>query len=168
MQLSKNFTLNEMLKSPTAERMNIKNTTSDPVIIFNLSELVIKILQPLRDHLGHPITINSGYRSPETNTACGGAKTSQHMSGCAADMEVYGMDNKELALTIRDLGLPFDQIILEFYKEGQPDSGWVHVSYDPKKAKQRGEFLVFTHETGYTKFSEELPEVFRNAKVINK
>lgn len=150
MKLSPNFSLEEMLKSPTASRMGIDNTTRDPVIIANLSDLVVNVLQPLRDAIGKPITIMSGYRCPQANKVCGGAAKSQHMSGQAADIECYGMSTEALGLKIHELGLPVDQTICEYYKEGDVNSGWIHCSYvNPKYGKNRGQFLKYDG-TAYT------------------
>jgi len=73
--------------------------------------------------------ISSGYRSGELCIAIGSKPTSQHAEGKAADIEVVGVDNKELAQWIKD-NLEYDQLILEFYRDGEPDSGWVHVSWN--------------------------------------
>jgi hypothetical protein len=88
------------------------------------------VLQPLREKLGKPINVNSCYRCPKLNTAVGGVKTSQHCNGQAADIEVMGMSNYDLACYIRD-NFEFDQLILEFCDNLKNDknSGWVHVSY---------------------------------------
>lgn len=132
MQLSKNFTLAELCKSEVAIRRNIDNTPSEKVK-NNLQILVNNVLQPLRDKFG-PVTITSGYRSPAVNTAVGGSPVSDHCLGMAADIEIVGVDNKKLAEHIRD-NFKFTQLILEFYTEGDPDSGWVHVSYDKDDLK---------------------------------
>lgn len=132
MQLSKNFTLAELCKSEVAIRRNIDNTPSEK-IKNNLQILVDNVLQPLRDKFG-PVTITSGYRSPAVNTAVGGSPVSDHCLGMAADIEIVGVDNKKLAEYIRD-NFKFTQLILEFYTEGDPDSGWVHVSYDKNDLK---------------------------------
>jgi zinc D-Ala-D-Ala carboxypeptidase len=134
MKLSKNFSLEELTKSDTAVRRGISNVPSDDVT-NNIQELVDNVLQPVRDRLG-PVVVTSGYRSPELNTAIGGSKTSDHCLGMAADIEVLGIDNKITAEYIRD-NLVFTQLILEFYKDGVPDSGWVHVSFDPKDLKKQ-------------------------------
>ena len=131
-QLSKNFTLAELCKSEVAIRRNIDNTPSENVK-NNLHILVANVLQPLRDKFG-PVTINSGYRSPAVNTAVGGSPYSDHCLGMAADIEIVGVDNKQLAEFIKD-NFKFTQLILEFYTDGVPDSGWVHVSYDEKDLK---------------------------------
>lgn len=125
MKLSANFSLHELTKSDTAIRHGIDNTPSMQVI-ENLQDLVDNVLQPLRDKFG-AIRVTSGYRSPAVNKAIGGSSTSDHTLGYAADFEVLGMDNRELALYIRN-NLKYKQLILEFYS-GLPDSGWVHCSF---------------------------------------
>ena len=95
------------------------------------------MLQPVRDHFGKPVTVNSGYRCPKLNKAIGSSSKSQHTKGLAADIEIPGVSNKHLAEYIESK-LPFDQLILEFYNGVDPNSGWVHVSYvdDDKNRKQ--------------------------------
>lgn len=132
MKLSYNFSLAELTKSELAVRRGIDNTPSFSVI-ENLQRLVDNILQPVRDRFG-PITVTSGYRSTKVNVAVGGSTLSDHILGMAADIEAPGLDNKQLALYIRD-NFKFTQLILEFYTEGQPHSGWVHVSYDENDLK---------------------------------
>lgn len=132
MKLSYNFTLAELTKSEVAIRRAIDNTPS-LAIIDNLQALVDNILQPVRNALG-PVIVTSGYRSPAVNVAVGGSPTSDHCLGMAADIEIVNLDNKVLAQYVRD-NFKFTQLILEFYIDGQPNSGWVHVSYDPKDLK---------------------------------
>jgi hypothetical protein len=132
MQLSTNFSLDELTRSMTATRLCIDNIPSLRVI-DSLQALVDNILQPVRDRLG-PVVVSSGYRSPELNKAIGGSATSDHCFGYAADIQVNGFDNKELAQWIKD-GDPFTQLILEFYEDGKPNSGWVHISYNPDNLK---------------------------------
>ena len=127
MKLSRNFSLQELTKSETAIRRGIDNTPSDKVI-SNLTTLCDMVLQKVRNSHG-AVTITSGYRSPELNKAIGGSATSDHCKGLAADFEVPGLDNKELCKWIID-NLTFKQLILEFYEEGQPNSGWVHCSFE--------------------------------------
>jgi len=97
--------------------------------------------------------VNSGYRSPEVNTAVGGSKTSDHCKGQAADIEIAGVPNAELAEWIRD-NLAFTQVILEFYTQGIPDSGWVHVSYDPANLKKQS--LTAVKQDGKTVYLQGL------------
>jgi len=139
MQLTKNFSLSELTRSEAAARKGVDNTPP-PEAVENLRALAEKVLQPLRDAVGKPMRVNSAYRGPEANKAVGGSKTSQHMTGEAADIEFDGFDNKKLAEKIVALKLPFDQLILEFYKPGDPNSGWVHVSHK-RGGPQRGEVL---------------------------
>ena len=126
-RVSKNFALSEMVKSATAERLNVDNSPSD-IHLVNLTHLAIHILQPVRDQYG-VITINSGYRSPALNAKVGGSKTSQHCNGQAADFESFSTPNPDLAKWIAN-NLVFDQLILEFYDGVNPNSGWVHCSYN--------------------------------------
>ena len=138
MKLTNNFTLEELTKSETALRQNIDNTPTDDVIA-NLRILAEKVLQPVREHYGRGVKVNSGYRSMAVNAAVGGvqgAKPSDHTRGMAADIEIPGLPNAELAQWIQD-NLEYTQVILEFYTPGIPDSGWVHVSYDPSNLKKQ-------------------------------
>ena len=126
MKLSENFTMAEFIKSDTAKREGIDNTPEGEHL-ENAKALFENVVQKVRDHFG-PTVLNSGYRCPELNQAVRGSKTSQHCKGEAADIEVRGVANGDLAQWIVD-NLDFDQVILEFYTPGQPSSGWVHVSY---------------------------------------
>ena len=126
-RVSKNFALSEMTKSATAERLGVDNSPST-IHLVNLTHLAIHILQPVRDQFG-VITINSGYRSPALNAKVGGSKTSQHCNGQAADFESFSTPNPDLAKWIAK-NLDFDQLILEFYDGVDPNSGWVHCSYN--------------------------------------
>ena len=135
MNLSANFTLKELTKSDTATRLGIDNTP-DEAVIESLKVLCENVLQPVRDHFGKSVTVNSGYRSPESNAAVGGSKTSDHCKGQAADIEIDGISNPDLAHWIMD-NCDYTQLILEFYTQGQPNSGWVHVSFDPSNLKNQ-------------------------------
>lgn len=132
MKLSNNFELSEFVISQTAARKGINNTPP-PEVIENLKELCVNILEPLRAHVGLPIRISSGYRSPALNAAVGGAKTSQHVFGQACDFTIARMSIPEIIKTIRELNLPFDQVIDEFSSGGH---GWCHVSYSPRHRRQ--------------------------------
>jgi uncharacterized protein YcbK (DUF882 family) len=149
MNLTKNFTLEELTKSETALRQNIDNTP-DATVTANLTLLAEKVLQPVREHYGKGVKVNSGYRSLAVNAAVGGvqgAKPSDHTRGLAADIEIPGVPNHELAEWVA-ANLPFTQVILEFYTRGVPDSGWVHVSYDPADLKKQT--LTAVKENGKT------------------
>ena len=135
MKLTENFSLNELTKSQTAERKGIDNTPSTEHQ-DNLKSLCEMILQPIRDHFGQVVSVSSGYRSPELCVAIGSSTQSQHAKGQASDFEIFGVSNKELADWI-DENLDYDQLILEYWKESDPNSGWVHCSYtDGSNRKQ--------------------------------
>jgi hypothetical protein len=144
MNLSTNFSLAELTKSQTALRKGINNTP-DHSAIDNMEKLCTAILQPVRDHFGIPFTPSSGYRSPELCIAVGSTIKSQHAKGQAADFEVPGVSNMELAEWIRD-NLEFDQLILECYTGG--NTGWVHCSYVHETRK---EVLTYDRSNGYRK-----------------
>ena len=148
MNLTENFTLAEMTKSETALRKNMPNIPTE-ADVANLKLLAEKVLQPLRDHYGVGIKVNSGYRCPDVNAAVGGSRTSDHCKGQAADIEIAGIPNATLAQYIKD-SLQYTQLILEFYTPGVPDSGWVHVSYDANNLKCQT--LTATKKDGKTAY----------------
>lgn len=148
MNLTKNFSLHEMTKSETALRRNVDNTPGQKEIVA-LTTLAQKVLQPIRDHFARAVKVNSGYRSPKVNTLVGGSRTSDHCKGMAADIEIPGVPNYNLAVWIRD-NLDYTQLILEFYTPGVPDSGWVHVSYDPTHLKNQP--LTTVRRSGKTEY----------------
>ena len=137
MKLTANFSLNELTKSQTAERKGIDNTPSTEHQ-ENLKKLCENVLQPVRDHFEQVVSVSSGYRSPELCTAIGSKITSQHAKGEAADFEIFGVSNKELADYINE-NLEYDQLILEYWKESDPNSGWVHCSYS--EGNNRNQYL---------------------------
>ena len=139
MKLSGHFSLSELTKSQTAVRKGIDN---QPTLehIENLTELCTHVLEPTRRNFGKPMVITSGYRSEELCEAIGSSKNSQHAKGEAADFEMFGIDNKELAKYIKN-NLVFDQLILEFYNPDDPSSGWVHCSYN--KEENRKQSLLY-------------------------
>jgi hypothetical protein len=145
MKLSANFSLAELTKTSVRQFDNTPNMQ----VIDNLQALVDNVLQPIRNKFGQ-VTVTSGYRSPEVNKAIGGSVTSDHCFGFAADFEVAGVDNKELARWVAD-NLKFKQLILEFYTKGVPDSGWVHVSYDKTNLTQK--VMTATKVGGRTVYS---------------
>jgi zinc D-Ala-D-Ala carboxypeptidase len=152
MNLTENFTLSEMTKSETALRHDMDNSP-DQTAISNLQALAVHVLQPVRDHYGKGVKVNSGFRHPDVNAKVGGSKTSDHCKGMAADIEIPGIPNAELAEWIRS-NLPFTQVILEFYTQGVPDSGWVHVSYDPANLKKQA--LTAVKQDGKTVYLQGL------------
>lgn len=119
MQLSKNFTLQEL----TSTNTHLPNVPTEAEIA-RLQALVTSVLQPLRNMYGHQICVNSGFRSAAVNSAIGGATNSQHCTGEAADLDAA--DNAAIFQLIRQ-HLPYDQLIWEGGDNHQPD--WVHVSF---------------------------------------
>ena len=155
MNLSPHFTLAELTRSEAATRGGFSNTPSDEEI-ENLKALCETILEPIRAHFGKPIRVNSGYRGPEANKAVGGASSSQHCKGEAVDFEIDGVANRDLAQAIIDMKLQADQIILEFYVAGDPNSGWVHCSHK-RSGTNRGEVLTAAKIQGKTVYTRGLP-----------
>lgn len=128
----KYFSIAELTKSATASRKGINNTP-DESVKRNLNLLVDNILDPLREAFGEPIIVTSGYRCGRLNKAVGGATKSQHMYGQAADIRTVSdkpSDNKKLFDLIRELKLPYDQLIDEY------NYNWVHVSYSSRHRRQ--------------------------------
>ena len=123
MQLSRNFSLLELTKSDTAIRKGIDNEPNADQV-DKLKLLCENILQPVRDHFGR-VKVTSGFRSSELCVAIGSSVNSQHAKAEAADFECPGVDNAELADWIHK-NLSYDQLILEFYTPGEPNSGWIH------------------------------------------
>lgn len=146
MNLTANFTLSELTKSETALRYGMENIPTQTEI-DNLTALCYNVLQPVRDHFAKGVKVNSGFRHPLVNAKVGGSSTSDHCKGMAADIEIPGVANAELAEWIKD-NCEFRQLILEFYTPGIPDSGWVHVSYDPRDLKKQ--VLTATKQNGKT------------------
>ena len=128
MRLSENFTLDELTKSQEATRLRIPNVPNQDHI-FNLQLICQYILQPVRDNFNLPMTVSSGYRSAELCERIGSSSKSQHTRGEAADFEVFGVPNKEVSDWIVN-NLDYDQCILEFWNPNDPNSGWVHCSYN--------------------------------------
>ena len=147
MKLSRNFTLQELIKSDTAVRKGIDNNPNADQI-EKLKTLCETILQPVRDHFGR-VKVTSGFRSEQLCVAINSSINSQHAKAEAADFEVVGTDNAELADWIYK-NLEFAQLILEYYKVGEPNSGWIHCSIcdkDPRK-----QFLHAYRSEGKTKY----------------
>jgi len=150
MQLSKNFNLVELTKSQTAERKGIPNDPS-PDHQENLRLLCERVLQPVRDHFNHVVSVSSGYRSPALCQAIGSSPDSQHAKGMAADFEIYGTPNNEIFNWIKN-NLMYDQMFLEFWNPDEPNSGWVHVSYKKEINSNRKEYLMAIKTDGKTSY----------------
>jgi hypothetical protein len=148
MNLSRNFTLQELTKSDTAVRLNIDNNPNADQI-EKLKLLCENILQPVRDHFG-PVTVTSGFRSPNLCVKIGSSVNSQHAKAEAVDFECMGKDNAEVCDWVYK-NLDYDQMILEYYVPGEPNSGWCHVSYVPEKGRKQF-LLAYRDENGKTKY----------------
>jgi uncharacterized protein YcbK (DUF882 family) len=152
MKLTANITLDELTKSQVAERKGINNNPN-PQQIENLKALAVNVLQPIRSHFDKPLIISSGFRCAELCIAIGSSVNSQHVaddSAAAADFEIPGVDNRELAIWIKN-NLDIDQGILEFYRENEPTSGWIHCSYAGEN--NRNQWLhAFKDENKKTQF----------------
>jgi hypothetical protein len=125
--MDRQVSLKELLFSETATRLGIDNTPTDEILI-NLQTLIQEVINPIVNHFGD-IKITSGYRSPELCLKIGSSIKSQHCLGMALDCEVLGVPNKQLADWIVS-HLEYDQVILEFWKPEEANSGWVHISYN--------------------------------------
>lgn len=124
------YSISDLTRSGTAQKRGINNTPP-PQIQSCLMDLINYILNPLAKAYGKRFTITNGYRCARLNNAVGGAKSSQHLLGQAADITGGNAnENKRLMLGIIWLKLPYDQLIWEY------GGRWVHVSYGPKNRRQ--------------------------------
>ena len=152
MKLTANIPLDELTKSQVAERKGINNNPN-PAQIENLKAKATNILQPVRSHFDKPLIISSGFRCAQVCVEIGSAVNSQHVAddgAAAADFEIPGVDNKELALYIKN-ELEYDQLILEFYRDNEPTSGWIHCSYSTNH--NRNESLRAQRVDGKVKYT---------------
>ena len=127
MMLSPHFSLAEMTASEKAREIGDPNQPGTAALDC-LKDLCVHVLEPVRAHFGKPVRVNSGFRALRVNRAIGSKDGSQHRLGQAADIEIDGVSNADLARWIRD-NIDFDQLILENYRPGVAGSGWVHVSW---------------------------------------
>lgn len=125
-----NFTISELLHSDTAKNNKINNTP-DNTSLDNLLILIVKCLQPVRQILGKPMIISSGYRNALVNRLVGGSNTSEHTKGMAADFVVNGMSPAEIIKKIRQSGIKYTQLIEEY----SGNTSWVHISYNKNNLK---------------------------------
>jgi len=138
--LSPNFSLAELTVSDTAARKGINNAPTAE--IKNRMILLANKLELVRKLVGKPVNITSGYRCPELNKLIGGVANSAHVDGYAADINVNGYTPKQLAEKIRDSGITYDQLILEY-------DTWVHIAVGPTPIRQQD--LTIRKGSGYQK-----------------
>lgn len=127
-----NFTISELVKSDTAEKNSINNTP-DINSLDNLLELIFYVLQPLRNKLGKPMIITSGFRSAKVNQLVGGVGNSQHLYGQACDFVVNGMTPAQVVEFVKNSGIEYDQCIDE--------GSWTHISFN--KGHNRKQVLKY-------------------------
>jgi|TARA_R100000149_G_C5806966_1_gene91826 zinc D-Ala-D-Ala carboxypeptidase len=147
MNLTRNFSLQELIKSDTAIRRGIDNNPNADQV-EKLKVLCEQILQPVRDHFGR-VRVTSCFRTPELCQAIGSSPNSQHARAEACDFECPGVDNAELSDWIHSQ-LDYDQLILEFYTPGEKNSGWVHCSYTTDKPRKQ--YMHAFKQEGRTKY----------------
>jgi zinc D-Ala-D-Ala carboxypeptidase len=143
MNLSPNFTLEELIASETAVRYGIDNTPNNEVLM-NLRRLAL-FLEEVRTAVGMPLHINSAYRSIEANQKVGGKATSQHCKGAAADIKVKGMTPDQVVRAIIKAGLNYDQVIREF-------DSWTHVSISNTKDEKPRKMALIIDKNGTRPF----------------
>lgn len=135
MNLSENFTYDELTRSETADRHGFNNTPNEGEV-DNLKRLADLLEEVKKAVGGKPVMINSGFRSKQTNDAVGSKDSSQHRLGCAADIRVPGMTPRQVVEACIEAQVPFDQIILEF-------DSWTHISVaNTPDAALRGQKLI--------------------------
>ena len=135
MNLSENFTYDELTRSETAARHGFDNTPNEGEV-DNLKRLAALLEEVKKAVGGKAVMINSGFRSKQTNDAVGSKDSSQHRLGCAADIRVPGMTPRQVVEACIEAAVPFDQIILEF-------DSWTHISVaNTPDAALRGQKLI--------------------------
>lgn len=128
-----NFKMSELIHSDTAVRNNINNMP-DINSLDNMLDLIFYCLQPIRDKIGKPVIISSGFRNSQVNKLVGGVATSQHCKGQAVDFTIPGETISGIIFKIQTMGIEFDQLINEYDK-------WVHISF--VKGKNRKQILKY-------------------------
>lgn len=145
MQLTEHFTLEEFLVSETAARRGINNTPTDAVV-KNLKRLAER-LEQVRAIFHKPVIITSGYRCPQLNEAVGGSKNSAHMSGLAADFNIFGAGGPlQVAILINQRqNIAFDQLINEY-------DSWVHIGIEAEGEEPRRQTMTYKRDGSFFTF----------------
>lgn len=131
----KYFSITEFLRSDTADKYQVSNIPADEellAVLNNINALVLNVLDPLRAKIGRPIIITSGYRNQRVNELVGGSKTSQHLSGQAADIHVQDYTPQQMDIVYQTIRMFFDFDQLIFY----PSKNIIHVSWNGDKNRQ--------------------------------
>lgn len=134
-QLMKYFSYSEFFSSDAAEKHQVSNIPDDAQlsqVLGNIKALVLNVLDPLRAMIARPIIITSGYRCQRVNELVGGSKTSQHLSGKAADFHVQGYTPQQMDMVYRTIQMSYDFDQLIFY----PSKNIIHVSWNGDKNRQ--------------------------------
>ena len=151
MKLSKNFTLQELTRTSreSLQNVNIEQATNDLAVLQNLTNLAVKILQPIRDFYSKPVKVTSGYRSKALNIAVGGSQTSQHSHGEAADIQIEGISVDKLFEDLKSgKVVPLDDVG-QVIKEKVGGAEWIHISImtprysEIQKAKYGSDEAIF-------------------------
>ena len=133
--LMKYFSITEFFESDVAEKHQVNNIPDDAQlsqVLGNIRALALNVLDPLRAMIGRPIIITSGYRSQRVNELVGGSKTSQHLSGKAADIHVQGYTSQQMDIVYQTIQMCYDFDQLIFY----PSKNIIHVSWNGDKNRQ--------------------------------
>lgn len=131
----KYFSYSEFFKSDAAEKHQVSNIPDDaqlPQVLGNIKALVLNVLDPLRARIGRPVIITSGYRSQRVNELVGGSKTSQHLSGKAADIHVQGYTHQQMDIVYQTIQMCYDFDQLIYY----PSKNIIHISWNGDKNRQ--------------------------------
>ena len=147
MQISQFVSYKEAIKSQTAERKGIDNQP-DTEQTENMKYVAVNVFDKVRVAMGVPLTVSSFFRSPKLNKAIGGSPTSEHMEGCAIDIDHPNL-NKKIFEYIRE-NLNFSQLIWEFGDEASP--AWVHVSLRKEGENKKQVLIAYKDTKGKTKY----------------
>ena len=145
--ITANFSLREMIHSDIAAREGIENVPNEKQLDA-LTALCENVLQPLRDKLGVPVRVSSGFRGRALNShkEVRGAPNSQHLRGEAADIHAKGYTPQQLFEFILASGIVFDQVIQEF-------DGWVHISYTTRRKNRQSAIIATRRKDGSAKYT---------------
>lgn len=148
MRLSPHFNLAEFTKSQTADKYQLYNVPREEAEVANLKALATNVLEPVRALFGRYIIITSGFRCATLNRLIGGAVTSQHLFGEAADIIVRGVPAHEAAAVVAASDIAFDQLIYEARLRDSGWSEWLHISHRRLGPNRREVLTIVRDESG--------------------